>query len=77
MFRAALGTDSLSRGAAAVFVLTFVPAVGYFITTYLKSRKYKFPPLVPGLPIVGNTFQVPVLHQGEWAKALAEKYGEM
>ncbi|KAH8595657.1 cytochrome P450 [Bisporella sp. PMI_857] len=41
------------------------------------SSKYKLPPRVPGVPIFGNALQVPPTQQGPWAKALAEKYGEM
>ncbi|KAF2795132.1 cytochrome P450 [Melanomma pulvis-pyrius CBS 109.77] len=43
----------------------------------LKARKYKLPPRVPGIPVFGNTFQIPLVQQGPWAKKLAEKYGEM
>lgn len=42
-----------------------------------RDKKYKLPPRVPGVPIFGNTFQIPALQQGPWAKGLAEKYGEM
>ncbi|SCO91351.1 related to cytochrome P450 [Fusarium oxysporum] len=39
-------------------------------------RMYKLPPTVPGLPILGNIFQVPY-PSGMWLKSLAEKHGEM
>lgn len=42
-----------------------------------RSKKYKLPPQVPGVPLFGNTFQIPAIQQGPWAKKLAEKYGEM
>ena len=45
--------------------------------SYLKSKAYRLPPTVPGVPIFGNTFQIPAVQQGPWAKKLAEKYGEM
>lgn len=41
------------------------------------QKKYKLPPLVPGVPIFGNALQVPPTQQGQWAKDLAAKYGEM
>ncbi|KAJ5031346.1 cytochrome P450 [Bipolaris maydis] len=49
------------------------------VRTYLRNRKYKLPPRVPGLPIVGNTFQFPLdpVKQGPWAARLAKEYGEM
>ncbi|TVY54163.1 Cytochrome P450 monooxygenase patI [Lachnellula cervina] len=50
------------------------------LARYLATRgrkKYKFPPLVPGIPIMGNALQVPPTQQGPWAKSLADKYGEM
>ncbi|KIX08808.1 uncharacterized protein Z518_03465 [Rhinocladiella mackenziei CBS 650.93] len=44
----------------------------------LKFKKaYRFPTLVPGLPIVGNSFQMPVTGQGPFIQRLADKYGEM
>lgn len=62
-----------SAVAAAVLYL-----VQYVIRDKIRMSKYKLPPLIPGgLPVVGNTFQVPPTQQGPWAKDLAEKYGEM
>jgi hypothetical protein len=52
----------------------------YFASRFVfngRSSKYKLPPRVPGVPIFGNALQVPPTQQGPWAKALAEKYGEM
>lgn len=40
-------------------------------------RKYRFPNPVPGLPILGNTFQMPNDGQGPYMKQLDDKYGEM
>lgn len=40
-------------------------------------RQYRFPPIVPGLPIVGNAFQIPKTDQGPYLQKLGEKYGEM
>ncbi|RDL31768.1 Cytochrome P450 [Venustampulla echinocandica] len=44
---------------------------------YLQSKKYKLPPRIPGLPIFGNTFQLPPMDQGLWGIEQAKKYGEM
>jgi len=46
-------------------------------SSHVANRKYKLPPRVPGLPIVGNTFQLPPIQQGLWGKEMSEKYGEM
>ncbi|OIW34931.1 cytochrome P450 [Coniochaeta ligniaria NRRL 30616] len=52
--------------------------VARWLSQSIRRRKtYKLPPQVPGIPIFGNTFQVPALQQGPWAKKLAEKYGEI
>lgn len=61
-------------------VLTVVALmVGKWIYDTIQwKRKYKLPPTVEGgVPFFGNTFQIPALQQGPWAKKLAEKYGEM
>lgn len=60
-------------------VSTFtVVLLGLWLLQHLQQkRKYNLPPRVPGIPIFGNTFQIPALQQGPWAKKLAEKYGEM
>ncbi|EXJ73906.1 uncharacterized protein A1O5_02200 [Cladophialophora psammophila CBS 110553] len=57
------------------FVVFFV-AQSWF-RSFRKNASYKLPPVVPGIPIFGNTFQIPALQQGPWAKKLADKYGEM
>jgi hypothetical protein len=44
---------------------------------FVWRSKYKLPVTVPGIPVFGNTFQIPPSQQGPWAKQLAEKYGEM
>ncbi|KAK4938229.1 hypothetical protein LTR10_021302 [Elasticomyces elasticus] len=41
------------------------------------AKKYKLPPRVPGIPIFGNTFQLPPLKQGVWGMETARQYGEM
>lgn len=49
----------------------------WLLQTIRLGKKYKLPPRVPGIPILGNAFQIPALQQGPWAKGLAKKYGEM
>jgi len=44
---------------------------------YAWNKKYKLPPIIPGIPIFGNLFQIPATKQGPWATELAAKYGEM
>jgi hypothetical protein len=41
------------------------------------NRKYTLPVQIPGVPFLGNALQMPAEMQGPWAKAMAEKYGEM
>ena len=61
-----------------VLLLTIgVIIVSFGLLRRKADQKYKLPPLVPGIPIFGNSFQVPPTQQGPWAKQLAEKYGEM
>jgi len=47
-----------------------------FYRSWKWHRTYKLPHTVPGLPILGNIFQVPY-PSGMWLKSLAEKHGEM
>lgn len=62
---------------SAVAALTLY-VVQYVIREKIRMSKYKLPPRIPGgLPVIGNTFQMPPTQQGPWAKDLAEKYGEM
>jgi hypothetical protein len=61
-------------------LLVVAAVVLLYLTTFAgkkSAKKYKLPPLVPGIPVFGNAFQVPPTQQGPWAKELAEKYGEM
>jgi hypothetical protein len=63
-----------------ILVVAVTAVVLFYLSTFLtktNTTKYKLPPLVPGIPVFGNSFQVPPTQQGPWAKELAEKYGEM
>ena len=70
----AVETLSLSTPVLGFLILS---VIGLYVRSYLSSSKYKLPPVVPGIPIFGNSFQVPATQQGPWAKELANKYGEM
>lgn len=66
----------------SLVALTLVVAVAVFLVNrliqkFLWNRKYKLPPRVPGIPLFGNTFQVPIFQQGRWAREKAREYGEM
>ncbi|KAL6406506.1 cytochrome p450 [Ilyonectria robusta] len=61
----------------AVSIATLIIIGGWLLKSSLQRGKYRLPPQVPGLPVFGNTFQIPAVQQGPWAKDLAEKYGEM
>lgn len=39
--------------------------------------KYRLPPQVPGLPLVGNILQMPKTDQGPYLQKIGRKYGEM
>jgi hypothetical protein len=66
-----------------LYLYSAVAALGLYIVQYIireriRLSKYKLPPRIPGgLPLIGNTFQMPPKQQGPWAKELADKYGEM
>jgi len=63
-----------------LLLLILAGVVTFYVYTLYGKRtasKYKLPPLVPGIPVMGNALQVPPTQQGPWAKELAEKYGEM
>lgn len=63
--------------ASGLFAAIVLLLAHYAQRSYKWHRKYKLPPRVPGAPIFGNSFQVPKIQQGPWAKQLAAKYGEM
>lgn len=69
------------RETPVTFLALCLIAIGYLARTIVLNisyrRKYRFPNEVPGLPLVGNSFQMPATGQGPYIKALADKYGEM
>lgn len=60
--------------AAAALVVGVLALVWKKIQFRLK---YKLPPGPRGLPVFGNVFQIPLMHQGPYLSEQAEKYGEM
>ncbi|CAG8952215.1 hypothetical protein HYFRA_00000955 [Hymenoscyphus fraxineus] len=63
--------------ATAVIVLVTVMVVDRLVSNYRWNKKYKFPNRIPGIPIFGNTFQLPAVHQGVWGNEQRKKYGDM
>jgi hypothetical protein len=47
------------------------------IEDYIQMKRYRFPNLVPGLPLLGNMVQMPATDHGPYLQKLSEKYGEM
>lgn len=65
------------EGALSFWPLLAVILSSVYAWSQFGQASYKLPPTVPGIPVFGNTFQIPAVQQGPWAKRLAEKYGEM
>jgi hypothetical protein len=61
-----------------VLILLIILTVYSFLDKRDKrGKKYLFPPGPKGLPIVGNSFQLPPFGAGQLTKKWAEQYGEM
>ncbi len=71
------GLEGSSVATTLFFALVVLAIVQRIVSNHLYKKKYKFPPRIPGLPIVGNTFQLPGNQQGQWGVQMARKYGEM
>jgi hypothetical protein len=72
-----VGLKSSSVATTLFFTVLFLVIAQRIVSSHLYNKKYKFPPRIPGLPIVGNTFQLPGNQQGQWGIVQARKYGEM
>jgi len=59
-----------------VLLLITFAAWKYIQYVNFKAR-YKFPNPVPGLPVLGNSLQMPSTGQGPFLEQLARKHGEM
>ncbi|PCD26107.1 hypothetical protein AU210_012539 [Fusarium oxysporum f. sp. radicis-cucumerinum] len=71
-----LGTSKMPW--LSIFGLLIVGYVAFLmLEDFLHTKKYRYPNLVPGLPIVGNMLQMPATDHGPYLQKLAEKYGEM
>ena len=67
-------------GFKAQYAVAFLLVISFMvraIVRHARSKKYRYPNLVPGLPIFGNSFQMPSTGQGPFLEQLAKKYGEM
>lgn len=69
--------ESFALLPTVVVSILVIGVLQKILANHLASKKYRFPPRIPGSPIVGNTFQLPGNQQGLWGKEQAEKYGEM
>jgi hypothetical protein len=72
-----VGLDGSSVATTLFFAVVILVIVQRAVSNHLYNKKYKFPPKIPGLPIVGNTFQLPGNQQGQWGVQMARKYSEM
>jgi hypothetical protein len=71
------GLEGSSVATTLFFAVVVLGIVQRIVSNHLYNKKYKFPPRIPGLPFVGNTFQLPLSQQGPWGIVQAKKYGEM
>ncbi|CZR56821.1 related to cytochrome P450 [Phialocephala subalpina] len=62
--------------AYLVLVLVFAFILNLVVSKICFNRKYKFPNVVPGWPIIGNALDIPY-PAGMWAAAMTKKHGEM
>jgi hypothetical protein len=72
-----VGLNGSSFATTVLLVVVALLVVQRAVSSHLYKKKYKFPPRIPGLPIVGNTFQLPGNQQGQWGVQMAREYGEM
>jgi hypothetical protein len=72
-----VGLNGSSFATTVFLVVVALLIVQRAVSSHLYKKKYKFPPRIPGLPIVGNTFQLPGNQQGQWGVQMAREYGEM
>lgn len=53
----------------ALLILLFAGSITWFVVEDARiKRTYRFPPLVPGLPLASNTFQIPKIGQGPYLR---------
>ncbi len=71
------GLEGSSFATTLFFAIVVLAIVQRLVSNHLYNKKYKFPPRIPGLPFLGNTFQLPGNQQGQWGIVQARKYGEM
>ncbi len=74
----------LAAGCAAIgqiytlpLIILLVLCIRWVKQSISLRYQYRFPNPVPGLPIIGNSLQMPTTGQGPYLQALGEKYGDM
>ena len=66
---------ALHLGYSVLFLgLTFL--LNLAVSKFRFNRRYKFPNVVPGWPLIGNMLDVPY-PAGVWGIEMAKKHGEM
>lgn len=70
-------THSLALPVASTLLLLWLLA--HLVNSFRFHKKYNFPNLVPGVPVLGNLLDIPKDIAGRrlYLHKLAQKYGEM
>lgn len=71
------GTGSIALPVASSLLLLWLLA--HLVNSFRFHKKYNFPNLVPGLPVLGNLLDIPkdIAARRIYLHKLAQKYGEM
>lgn len=71
------GTHSLALPVASTLLLLWL--LVHLVNSFRFHKKYNFPNLVPGVPVLGNLLDIPKDIAGRrlYLHKLAQKYGEM
>ena len=70
---------SIPTWLVPIAFLAVVWILRVWITNATYNKRHKLPSRVPGLPLFGNSFQMPQtqVEQAPWVQKLAQQYGEM
>lgn len=71
------GTQSIALPVASALFLLWL--LVYLVKSLSFHKKYNFPNLVPGVPVLGNLLDIPkdIAARRIYLHKLAQKYGEM